>query len=233
VPYLSFDLESRANRARLGWIGSTPWGALAEAAGRPPAVSGVPKPPIRIGGPSARFRLDALVHPMCSGCGPVVEQLRALEKRHAGRVAIGFHIAPRDVTSAADRELCAALAAVGLVEGGPRAVEAFLQVKSNPWPSLQDAAGGAREVLERLRPGFVVPEETLARARESVAAADGLAETLERGTPTLLLHGRFWDASVEDLDALLTEHADLLASLLHLSSGEDPSSGAASAGENR
>jgi uncharacterized membrane protein len=153
VPYLSLDLEARATRARLGWIGATSWGALAEAAGRPRAVSDPPDAAIRIGDPAARFRLDALVHPMCTGCGPVVEKLLALEKRHAGRVAVGFHIAPRDPASVADRELCAALSAVGLASGGRAALDAFLLVKKDPRPFLRDAGAGIDPLLGRLLPG--------------------------------------------------------------------------------
>jgi len=226
VPYLAFDLESRANRARLGWIGATPWGALAEAAGRPRAVPGVLDAAIRIGGPAARFRLDALVHPMCTGCGPVVEKLLALEKRHAGRVSVGFHIAPRDLASAADGELCAALSAVGLAAGGGEALDAFLLVKKDPWPFLREADAGAGKVLGLLLPGVEVSAQMLARAREAVTASDRLGESLERGTPTLLLHGRLWDASIEDLDALLAKHPDLLAAALRIPRDAEGSSSA-------
>jgi hypothetical protein len=180
----------------------------------------MPEAPVRIGEPSAAFRLDALVHPMCAGCGPVVSKLVALERRHAGRVSIGFHFPPRDAASRADREMCAALSAVGLAAGGPQAVAAFLRAKESPWPVLRAAAAGAEAVVGQLLPaGVSATPEALSRAREAVEAADRLAEDLERGTPTLLINGRFWDGSVENLDALLTRHPDLLATVLRVPTG--------------
>jgi len=226
VPYLALDLETHVNRTRLSWITATPWGALAEMAGRPQAVSSLPTPAVRLGAETAPFRLDALVHPMCSGCGPVVGRLVALAERHAGRVSLGFHFPPRDATSRADQEMCTALAAVGLAAGGPAGIAAFHRVKAAPWPILRAAEAGAEAILASLLPEpqesapgggpVLVPVEILAQARAGVKAADDLAARLERGTPTLLLNGRFWDGSVEDLDALLERQPDLLAGALGL-----------------
>jgi hypothetical protein len=215
VPYLALGLESRVSRTRLGWIGTTPWGALAETAGRGRAVTEPPDAPIRIGEPHAAFRLDALVHPMCAGCGPVVSKLVALEKRYAGGLSIGLHLPPRDAASRADHELCAAVSAVGLVAGGAEGAAAFLRAKESAWPMLRAAESGAESLVGQLLPrGVGATPDDLARAREAVAAADRLGQALERGTPTLLINGRFWDGSIGDLEALLARHADLLRSVL-------------------
>ena len=214
VPLLELRLESKVNRARLGWIGATPWGALAETAGRPRAAAALPEAPIRVGAGRAPFRLDALVHPMCSGCGPVVTKLRDVAARHGDTVSIGLHIAPRDPRNPADPAFCAALCAVGLAAGGGRGMETFLRVKDAPWQLFEQARRGVEPVLAHLMPGSDIPPEILARARRSVDEATRLARELERGTPTLLLNGRFWDGGVEDLDALLSRHADLLAEVV-------------------
>lgn len=215
VPFLSLGLESRANRTRLGWIAATPYGALAETAGRPRAARELPDPALRLCD-GAPFRLDALVHPACSGCGPVAQQLAALAGRCAGRVAIGLHPAPRDPGNAADFELCAGIAAAGLVAGPTRGADVFLAAKQHTWRLLDLAKDGAARVCAELAPGVDAPAGAFERAREAVRAADALATRLERGTPTLLVNGWLWDGSLDDFEALLQRQPELLAQALRL-----------------
>lgn len=215
IPFLALGLESRSNRVRLGWIAATPYGALAESAGRPRAARALP--PVTLGvAPGPRpFTLDALVHPMCSGCAPVVRQLAALARRHPDLVAIGLHLAPRDPGNPADAEMCVGLAAAGLLAGTERGADVFLSSKDNPWRLLEVAkASGAAGVVTALLPDALADAKTLAAARAAVQAADELGARLERGTPTLLINGWLWDGSLDDFDTLLTREPELLASVL-------------------
>jgi uncharacterized membrane protein len=215
IPFLSLGLESHSNRTRLGWIAATPFGALAESAGRPRAARELPAAPLNVAAGPAPFRLDALVHPMCSGCAPVVRQLVTLAERHPAQVTIGLHLAPRDPGNPADAELCAGLAAAGLLAGPGRGAAVFLASKDNPWRLLTRAqAGGARAVIDAVWPDASADAATLTAAHDAVRAADALGARLERGTPTLLINGWLWDGSLDDFDKLLTREPELLASVL-------------------
>lgn len=215
IPFLSLGLESRSNRVRLGWIAATPYGALAESAGRPRAASDLPAAPLTIAAGPKPFRLDALVHPMCSGCAPVVKQLAALAERYPAHVAIGLHLAPRDPGNPADAELCTGLAAAGLLAGARRGAALFLSAKQDPWRLFERAKRvGAAAVVSDLLPELPLDGDVLAAARAAVRAADALGARLERGTPTLLINGWLWDGSLDDFDKLLAREPDLLASVL-------------------
>ncbi len=216
VPFLGLSLEAHSHRTRLGWIGATPWGALAEMLGRPPAARRIPPSPFRLGAEQAPFHLDAVVHPLCPGCGPVVDKLEILAGRHAGRLAASFHFPPRDLLSRGDRELCAALYAIARVGGAKAGLELYREAKQRPWPMLREAGGGAAELLRRRVGERAGIEEALADARESVKAAEALYDELGRGTPAVLLDGKPWESSIEDLDAVLTRFPDLLATLLRV-----------------
>jgi len=214
VAYLAHALEVGVHRVRLGWIGSTALGALAEMAGRPKDPVTLPAACIRVGSPEAPLRLDALVHPVCSGCAPVVTKLRLLQQKHADKLSVALHLPPRDAASLADSEFCAAVSCAGLLAGGESAFDVFLRAKEDPWPLVRLAERGAAGVLATLLPGAEPAEAQMAQAREAVAAADRLAAALERGTPTLLVEGRLWDGSVEDLDRVLDQHPAVLAAIL-------------------
>lgn len=215
VPWLELGLESYALRARTGWVASTPWGALAELAGRPVEAGAVPPAPIELGSDRAQFRIDALVHPFCSGCGPVIEQLDRLAGRHAELLRIGLHLPPRDPGDPTDREMCAGLAAIGQLAGGAQTMHVLREVKARPRVAYDLAAQGGAAALARRYLGPDLPiEEALDPARASVDAADLLSAALSAGTPTVLFHGRRWDASLDDLDLLLAEHPELLADTL-------------------
>lgn len=217
VPFLEGAIESRTYRSRLAWIGSTPLGALAELAGRPPVPDWGLAAGARLGEAGARFRADALVHPTCGGCPPLLDSLERLVKRRPRDVQVVLQFPPRDPGRAEDRELCVALAVIGLREGGPAALAAFLAAKSAAWKLLETArAGGALAVLAALAPDLAPDDAALAAGRDAVARADRVLADLRRGTPTLLLGGRPWDAPLEDLEALLAAEAERLASVLGL-----------------
>ncbi|HKQ61311.1 MAG TPA: vitamin K epoxide reductase family protein [Candidatus Polarisedimenticolaceae bacterium] len=217
LPYLELGLETRAHRARLGWIQATPWGALAELAGRPPVIAGRLDAAIRLGRPFAPFRLDALVHPFCSGCPPLLERLSALALRYADALEVGFHLPPRDSRNPADRELCAALSTLGLLAGGEQTLHVYGAVKDRPWHHLELArTGGAARVLHDYLAPDVDVAAALERGRAAVDAADRLATRLRRGTPALLLNGRPWEGTLDDLERLLADHAALLGSVLRV-----------------
>jgi uncharacterized membrane protein len=217
VPFLEGAFENRTHRGRLAWIAATPWGALAEVAGRPSPRDWGLDGHARLGNQDARFRADVLVHPTCSGCPPLLESLDGLLARYPRDVQVVLHFPPRDPGRTEDRDLCAALAAVGRVRGGPAARDAFLAAKSVVWKLLDaSAGGGARAVLAQLAPDCVMDEATLAGARESVERADRVLAELRRGTPTLLLCGRPWDAPLQDLEALLATHPEQLAAVLEV-----------------
>jgi uncharacterized membrane protein len=213
VAYLAHSLEVGVHRVRLGWIGATALGALAEMAGRPKDSVERPAACIRLGPADAALPLDALVHPVCTGCAPVVAKLRKLHAQHPAAISVTLHIPPRDAASAADRELCAALTCAGLAAGGEAGFAAFLRAKEDPWPLVKTAEQGASAVLASLLPDVQASDAMLAQARAAVVAAGRLADALERGTPTLLVAGRLWDGSVDDLDRVLTEHPALLAAI--------------------
>ncbi|RMF73155.1 MAG: hypothetical protein D6738_09535 [Acidobacteria bacterium] len=217
VPFVDLGIEARTNRTRLAWIGATPLGALAELIGRPRDVTREIPSLIEIGSPQAPLRVDALVHPMCTGCGPVVRQLLDFQRAHADKVRLAFHVPPRDLSSRGDRELCAALAALGAHAGGAAAIGKFVELEPNPWPAL---AVADRDVRDLLADWTGLPRddarlgELLARGREATRVADELAVRLQRGTPTVLVGGRPWEAPVADLEALLARQPGLLGAAI-------------------
>jgi len=213
IPLVEAEIENRTHRARLAWVSSTPWGALAETAGRP-AVGEALDRSVAIGEPSAPFLADALVHPTCSGCPPILAALERLVNVHAGLLRVALHFPSRDPGEPADRHLCAALAAIGRVAGGEQALRVFELVKQDVWRWLRQARAGADPVVSAFLPGAAASSAPLAEAEKAVAAAERVLDLLRRGTPTLLLNGRPWDAPLEDLDALLTDHPEILAGVL-------------------
>jgi uncharacterized membrane protein len=216
VPYLELSIENRSHRARLRWIGSTPWGALAELAGRGPAPAEPLHSTIVLGRARTNFRLDVLVHPTCPGCPPVLRELEALVRRHVGAVHAALHLPTRDRARSEDRELCVALSCIGILAGAEQLVRVLEIVERDPWPRLDAARAGARSVVAEFLPPEVSLDEALAEARAAVAAADRASRRLGRGTPTVLLNGRLWDAPVDKLDLLLSRHPALLAEVLEL-----------------
>jgi uncharacterized membrane protein len=210
APYVEMEIENRTHRARLAWIGTTPWGALAEYAGRPPADLGLVSSPAHLGEADARFRLDVLVHVTCAGCPPLLEKLERLARRYPELIRIGLHFPSRDPNVAEDRELCAALAAVGALTGGEQLLRGFDVVKKDPWKRLETAKGGASAVLSEFLPPDVPADAAIAEGRRSVDAATRALDLMKRGTPQLVLAGRPWDGSVEDLEALMVRHPEAL-----------------------
>ena len=209
APYVEMEIENRTHRARLSWIGTTPWGALAEYAGRPPADLGLVSH-AHLGEKGARFRLDVLVHVTCSGCPPLLAKLERLARRYPRLVRIDLHFPSRDPNVAADRELCAALATVGALTSGDQLLRVFDLVKQDPWKRLEAAKGGAAAVLGEFLPLDARVEAAIADGRRSVDAATRALDLMKRGTPQLVLAGRPWDGSVEDLEALIVRHPEAL-----------------------
>jgi uncharacterized membrane protein/predicted double-glycine peptidase len=214
VPLLELSLEARASRIRLGWIAATPWGALAEAAGRTRAFSTPPPSAFQLGTAEGSFRIDVLVHPFCTGCGPVVEGLVAMTERRAGALEVAFHLAPRDPKDPGDRALCAGVAAIGLIAGGEQTVHVFRAIKSDPRKYLEIARGGADRLVFSFLPQSVELASVLPAAIEAVERATDLADALRTGTPTLLVNGRVWEATLDDLDAMIDRHPEIVASVL-------------------
>lgn len=219
VPWLGLGLEVRSHRTRLGWIAATPWGALAEMLGRPRATAAIPSTALRIGAPDAPFRLDAVVHPACPGCGPVVDKIERLIARHPTALTAQLHVPPRDLLRRGDVALCEALYAVGRSGGGPRALALFRAAKDDPWRIMSEAERDLGGLLLRFAGDRAAAEAAMPAAADEVRAADRLYETLKRGTPTVLLNGKPWESSLEDLDALLSRFPDLLAALLRVARG--------------
>lgn len=217
VPFLDLSIESRSSRTRLGWIGATPWGALAEIAGRPRALAARVPTAIELGPAGAPFRVEAMVHPTCSGCGPFVEKLLTFVAESEGLVSVGVHLPPKDVLSEADHALCTAIGAVGVAAGGEPALAAFLRVKNASLEWVPRASEGAAALAAALAPaGVRVDAAAVDRARAAVLEAGRLADMLERGTPTLLVEGRAWEASLDDLVALVTRQTELFAAILRV-----------------
>lgn len=217
--WLELSLESRVLRTRLGWTAATPWGALAEAAGRPAAYAEAPYATFRVGSASAPLKLVALVHPMCSACPPVIEELERLVARQP-RLSVAFLLPPRDRASAADRALCTAVAAIGLAAGGEQTLHVLRAIEQQPWGYLALARdGGEAAVAAKFLPDGFDLAPFLAGARRAVDEAARLADALERGTPTVLVAGRPWDAPLDGLEALLAQHPGVLAVALGLPEG--------------
>lgn len=205
APYVEMEIENRTHRARLSWIGTTPWGALAEYAGRPPADLGLVATS-HLGEANARLRLDALVHVTCSGCPPLLAKLERLARRHPDLVRIDLHFPSRDPKVVEDRELCIAFSVVGFLVGGEQLLRVFDVVKRDPWRRMEIAKRGAAAVLGEFLPPEIPVEEAIAEGARSVDAATRAVDLLKRGTPQLILAGRPWDGSVEDLEALIVRH---------------------------
>jgi len=216
VPLLELRLEAKVLKTWLGWASATPWGALAAVAGQPAAGLLDPGPGIPFGTGAGPYRVDAFVHPLCPVCPPLMERLQDLDARHRGRLQVRLHLPPRDPRSEADRELCAALTAVGILAGTEQTVFVFGIVKKDTRRWLRLAEGGAERVLEQLLRKEDVTPEILAHARNVVSTADRTNAVMRRGVPSLLLNGRLWDAPLTDLDALLSQHRDALGAALGL-----------------
>jgi hypothetical protein len=216
VSYIGLGIEVRSHRTRLGWIGSTPWGALAELLGRARLASAPPTSPFRLGGENAPFRIDALVHPHCPGCGPVVDKIERLVAKHEQVLAAYIHVPPRDLLRRGDVALCQALYATSRVGGGAKALALFRAVKADPWTMLAEAETDLAGVLARFAADLPAAQAALGEAAKDVASADALYQALKRGTPTVLVNGIPWESSLEDFDLLLSQHPDLLAALLRV-----------------
>lgn len=220
VPFAERGIENRVLWSRLGWVSATPWGALAEVAGQSPAEGVRLDAGLRLSEGDGPFRVDALVHPLCPICPPVIERLRQIARRFPQTLEVLVHVPPRDPRSSADRELCAALTTVGMLAGAEQALFVLKEIKRDPRRWLDTARGGAERVLAQLLREEDINREVLRGAREMVAAADRVNEALRRGVPSLLLNGRLWDAPLEDLDRLLSHHREALAAALGLPPGE-------------
>lgn len=218
VPFLDAQIESKTLRARVGWIGATPWGALAEIAGRPRLIGERIATAIEVGSKSAPLRIEALVHPLCSGCGAFVIKLRQLIEQAGDAISVGVHLPPRDPADRGDHELCAAVAAVGLALGGEAGLAAFERAKADGWKLIARAReSGADSIISALTDQTQpLGGDLFERARAAVRRADQLATQLERGTPALVVEGRPWEASLEDLMALITRQGSLLRAVLRV-----------------
>ena len=214
VPLLELGIESRANRSRLAWVAATPWGALAEAAGRARAFAVPPASAFRIGRPDAPFRIDALVHPFCTGCGPVVEGLVEMTGRRADAVQVAFHLAPRDSKDPGDLALCAGVSAIGLLAGGEQTIHVFRLIKAEPRKFLEIARGGADKLVAAFLAATVDPSSVLPAAADAVERATDLSDALRTGTPTLLVNGRVWESTLDDLDAMIGRYPEIVSSVL-------------------
>jgi hypothetical protein len=71
---------------------------------------------------------------------------------------------------------------------------------------MEIAKRGAAAVLGEFLPPEIPVEEAIAEGARSVDAATRAVDLLKRGTPQLILAGRPWDGSVEDLEALIVRH---------------------------
>lgn len=218
--WLELQLERRVLRTRLGWVLASPFGALAELAGRPPVPFPEPAARFQWGDRAAPIAVHALVHPMCSACPPVVEGLDRLVARHPQWVRVALHFAPRDAASAADLALCRALALIGHAAGGEPGLHVLRAVEADPWRHLAEVErGGLAAMLARYLPADFDSAPWLAAAEESVRAAADMASALERGTPTVWVGGRLLDAPLEQLDALLARHGALVAEVVGAGTG--------------
>ena len=214
APYVEMEIENRTHRARLDWIGTTAWGALAEYAGRPSADLGLTATPAYLGGEEARFRLDVLIHVTCKGCPPLLAKLERLARRHPDLVRVDLHFPSRDAQVREDGELCVAFAATGALAGGEQLLRVFDVVKQDPWRRMEAAKRGAAAALAEFLPPGIPVEAAIAEGRRSVEAATRALDLLKRGTPQLVLAGRPWDGSVEDLEALMVRHPAALEEVM-------------------
>ena len=210
APYVEMEIENRTHLARLAWIGTTAWGSLAEFAGRPAADLGLISTPAHLGDANARFKLDVLVHVTCSGCPPLLLKLERLARRHPNLVRIDLQFPSRDPQVAEDRELCAAFAAIGSLVGGDQLLRVFELVKKDAWKRLEAARGGAAAVVSEFLPADPAVDAAIVEGRLSVDAATRCVDLMKRGTPQLVLAGRPWDGSVEDLESLMVRHPEAL-----------------------
>ena len=110
--------------------------------------------------------------------------------------------------------MCAGVSAIGLIAGGDQTVHVFRAIKSDPRKYLEIARGGAARLVASFLPPAVEVERVLPAAIEAVERASDLADSLRTGTPTLLVNGRVWESTLDDLDAMIDRHAEVVASVL-------------------
>jgi len=214
VPLASAGLEVHVARKRLGWLSATSWGPLGELLGRPPISAPSPASPFVFGSGDTPVRVDAVVDPACPACHNVVDELARLAEYHPTALHVVVHLPTRDARQPADRELRVAITAAGTVE-------AFQAARDRSSDLLQLAAGGAGAVLAHLGEAGAAGGERLDAARAAQAGADGLADAVERATPTLLVNGRPWGRPAWELDTLLSCYPDRLP-WLRPSPGDPP-----------
>ena len=159
---------------------------------------------------STDHELVVFVHPGCSRCWTVMQELESIAV--SGRARIYLAVAPKD-DSEADHRLCAAVVAISL-SGGQSALQAYSAAKeylSGPSSRAGDAVDAISAAIDVARP----TEEDLRLARRLVQTAAGFAEAHTEGTPAIFLDGRAVSAPPAHLALLLSQHPELLGSLVH------------------
>lgn len=210
LPYVtSVDwIERRSNALRR--MESSPFATLAQILTAPPL-------PLRARDcsvlltevdESRAHELVLFVHPGCSRCWTVLQELDALVS--TGHAALYLAVAPKtDDTD--DQWLCTVVMAFALSGGGSVALRAYRAAKEYL------AGAGDVDPLDSIVTalGVSAPRaEDIEKARSLTRSAAAFAQTHTEGTPAVFLDGRPVSAPPRHLAYLLSHHAPLLEPLL-------------------
>jgi uncharacterized membrane protein len=155
---------------------------------------------------SGEHELVAFVHPGCSRCSVLVEEIPALVA--TGRVKVRLALAPKK-DDAADLRLCAAVYAAGLALGPSAMLDAYRVAKRHFEKSSSDDPLAV--VAVELGADASVLDAQRNVANSLAERAETFANRHLEGTPALFVDGRPFRGPTEHLLVLLERYPDVLA----------------------
>ncbi len=221
-------LEARSNlqtlRRAMGRATATPLGALAITAAAPQHDTKALTGALFWGDRTAPVRVDIFINPLCLPCGPVIDQMLNVFKRHESKFHLAFHLAPKTGANVeGDRQLVTALTAIGLLVGRDQGLQAFSTAKNEGHKWLRKVLADPREMIASFTvvPPDVPLDEVMGRAREITREVEKTVRRAYVGIPAVFIGGRYFDAPVEQFTALLADNYELLVRSLGSESRPD------------
>lgn len=208
IPYVRTSRGLALLATRHHRASASPFAALAQVLTEAPTGIRGPECGVALAGSGAPHEVVVFVHPSCTGCDPVLREIRSIVTDPQARVFVA--LAPKD-PGGPDGRMCEAIVAAGVALGAERMLEAYAAAKTH-------LRGMAREdPLDVIAAECGVSRDAIAaaleEARRLVRRADELAADHVEGTPAVFLDGRPYQGWLAHLGVLLAHHPDLLEPL--------------------